>query len=271
MAENSPAVARPDTSFWLWLDRHIGRGSYYWLRDNLHPAQQYPQLIYAQLIEDRISPTTRWLDAGGGHQVLEVTAPDRELEMVRRAKFAVCCDLDGDGLKRHRSIPNRVTASLEALPFGAKKFDLITSNSVVEHLEHPETVLSEMARVLAPGGTAIVHTPNSRSYAVRIAGIGRKILPERLVVALIRYLDFREEEDTFPTYYRANSEQALTDTAAKAGLSCERVLLLPARPLFYFFAPLCALELIASRMLIRLGARGFAASVIVGIYRKPIS
>jgi hypothetical protein len=47
------------------------------------------------------------------------------------------------------------------------------------------------------------------------------------------------------------------------------VQLVPARPLFYFVAPLCAAELAISRLLLRLGAEQFAASVILAVFRKP--
>jgi SAM-dependent methyltransferase len=249
-----------------WLDRYFGRGSYYWLRDHLYPQREYTQLTYARLIDDRLAPHTRWLDAGGGHQILEVPSPDMELAMVQRAKLAVCCEIDRQALKQHRSIRNRVAASLDNLPFQARGFDLVTLNNVAEHLEHPVKVLSEIARVMAPDGTVIIHTPNVQSYPMWLVRIGRRIFPKRAVTAMIRYLDFREEEDVFPTYYRANTDRQLTAAAAEAGLSCVQVLLLPARPLFYFIAPLCAIELLASRALMWLGARRFAASVIVAVY-----
>ncbi|MGC2763092.1 MAG: class I SAM-dependent methyltransferase, partial [Candidatus Binatus sp.] len=160
-------------------------------------------------------------------------------------------------------------AALDHLPFRSESLDLITLNNVAEHLERPREVLSEFARVLAPGGRVIIHTPNVSSYAVRIAELGRRILPKPFVMELIRYMDFREEGDVFPTYYRANTCTDLAAAAGHAGLSSEKVLLAPTRPLFYFIAPLCAAELAASRLLIRLGAERFAASVILAVFRKP--
>jgi hypothetical protein len=87
---------------------------------------------------------------------------------------------------------------------------------------------------------------------------------------MIRFMDFREEEDVFPTYYRANTYADLAALARTAGLSSEKMMLVPARPLFYFVAPLCAVELAASRLLIRMGAERFAASVILAVLRKPM-
>jgi SAM-dependent methyltransferase len=254
---------------WKTLDRYLGRGSYYWLKDRIHPEREYTQLTYARLIDSVLTPQTRWLDAGGGHQILEVTAPGQELAMVRRVKLTVCCDRVVEAIAKHRSIRTGVGATLDHLPFRSASLDLITLNNVAEHLEHPREVLSEFARVLAPGGRVIIHTPNVSSYAARIVILGRRILPEAFILKMIRFMDFREEEDVFPTYYRANTCADLEAAAEQAGLSAEKVLLVPARPLFYFIAPLCAAELAASRLLIRLGAEQFAASVILGVYRKP--
>ncbi len=61
----------------------------------------------------------------------------------------------------------------------------------------------------------------------------------------------------------------LAAAAGPGGLSREQMLLVPARPLFYFIAPLCAVELAACRLLLRLGAERFAASVILAVFRKP--
>jgi SAM-dependent methyltransferase len=254
---------------WKTLDRYLGRGSYYWLKDRIDPQREYTQLTYARLIDSVLTPQTRWLDAGGGHQILEVTAPDLELAMVRRVKLTVCCDRVVDAIAKHRSIRAGVGASLDHLPFRSASLDLITLNNVAEHLEHPREVLSEFARVLAPGGRVIIHTPNVASYPVRIAEVGRRVLPKPFIMKLIRYMDFREEEDVFPTFYRVNTERDLKASAAEAGLLCEELVFAPARPLFYFVAPLCAAELAASRAMIRMGAERFAASVMLAVFRKP--
>jgi SAM-dependent methyltransferase len=251
------------------FDRYLGRGSYYWLKDHIHPNREYTQLIYARLIADVLTPQTRWLDAGGGHQIFEVATSEMELSMVNRVRLAVCCDLELDHIGKHRSIRLGVGATLDRLPFRSKSLDLITLNNVAEHLERPRGVLAEFERVLAPGGRVIIHTPNVASYAVRIAEVGRRILPKPFIMKLIRYMDFREEEDVFPTYYRVNTRADLVATASGAGLTSEKVILAPARPLFYFVAPLCAAELAASRLMLLMGADNFAASVIIGVFRKP--
>ena len=250
------------------LDRYLGRGSYYWLKDRIHPAREYTQLTYARMIGDVLTPRTRWLDAGGGHQIFEVATPEMELAMVNRVKLAMCCDLELDHIAKHRSMRLGVGATLEHLPFRKASFDLITLNNVAEHLERPREVLAEFARVLAPGGRVIIHTPNVASYAVRIAEVGRRILPKPFIMKLIRYMDFREEEDVFPTFYRINTRADLEAAARQAGLFLETFQLVLARPIFYFIAPLCAAQLAADRLMMRIGADSLAASVIIGVFRR---
>ena len=269
MSENQSVRRTASSQIWRSLDRRLGRGSYYWLKDRIHPQREYTQLTYARLIGEVLTAQTRWLDAGGGHKILETATAEIELAMVNRVRLAMCCDRVFDAIAKHRSIRVRVGATLDRLPFRAQSLDLITLNNVAEHLERPREVLAEFARVLAPGGRLIIHTPNVSSYAAHIVKLGRRILPKPFVMKLIRFMDFREEEDVFPTYYRANTCADLKAAAGQAGLSIEKLLLVPARPLFYFIAPLCAVELAASRLLIRVGAARFAASVILGVYRKP--
>ncbi|NQX88078.1 MAG: class I SAM-dependent methyltransferase [Halioglobus sp.] len=46
------------------------------------------------------------------------------------------------------------------LPFEDASFDLITMLAVLEHLEHPEAILRECARVLRPGGGLLLTVPS---------------------------------------------------------------------------------------------------------------
>lgn len=48
----------------------------------------------------------------------------------------------------------------ETLPFGSACFDAVVSNHVIEHVQDQELHLSEIARVLKPGGVGYLATPN---------------------------------------------------------------------------------------------------------------
>jgi ubiquinone/menaquinone biosynthesis C-methylase UbiE len=49
----------------------------------------------------------------------------------------------------------------EHLPFDDNSFDVGINFEVLEHTPHPEQLLCELARVVRPGGTVVVTTPNT--------------------------------------------------------------------------------------------------------------
>jgi 2-polyprenyl-3-methyl-5-hydroxy-6-metoxy-1,4-benzoquinol methylase len=54
-------------------------------------------------------------------------------------------------------------AAGETLPFPDESFDLVTLDSVLEHVQDPLRVIEEVSRVLRPGGIAYLVTPNKLS------------------------------------------------------------------------------------------------------------
>ncbi|MDO8433176.1 MAG: class I SAM-dependent methyltransferase [Candidatus Binatus sp.] len=65
--------------------------------------------------------------------------------------------------------PGWVAANLDRdLPFRDSRFDLVLMLEVIEHLADIPHALGEIGRVLRPGGTAIVTTPNRLNVSSRI-------------------------------------------------------------------------------------------------------
>lgn len=56
----------------------------------------------------------------------------------------------------------------QGLPYDDQAFDLVTCTEVIEHLEHYRYTLREMYRVLKPGGTLVLSTPNILNLKSRI-------------------------------------------------------------------------------------------------------
>lgn len=80
-----------------------------------------------------------------------------------------------------------VCAAGEHLPYPDNAFDIVLSNEVIEHVEDDRLALREMARVLKPGGRALIFCPN-RWYPVETHGIywrGRYLFGN---IPLINYL-----------------------------------------------------------------------------------
>lgn len=53
-----------------------------------------------------------------------------------------------------------LTGDALILPFASNTFDKVVSSEVIEHIPSWQTALTEMVRVLKPGGTLVITTPN---------------------------------------------------------------------------------------------------------------
>jgi len=62
------------------------------------------------------------------------------------------------------------TGTLEDAPFSPGSFDVVTMWDVIEHLQHPRTVVERAASLLRPGGLLGLTTPNIRSLRYYVQG-----------------------------------------------------------------------------------------------------
>lgn len=58
------------------------------------------------------------------------------------------------------------------LPFGDREFDVVVVADMIEHVGNEAAFVSEVARVLKPGGRLIVNTPHARETALRRIRLG---------------------------------------------------------------------------------------------------
>ena len=63
-----------------------------------------------------------------------------------------------------------VHGTLESAQFDDNSFDLVTLFDVIEHIPSPVPFVTEITRVLKPGGRALIVTPDISSFSARVMG-----------------------------------------------------------------------------------------------------
>ena len=103
-----------------------------------------------------IRPGSRVLDVGSGYSIFFLAGADWDFDIS-------CCDLDSAAMEKMRSLVpgwDWVVADALSLPWQDGYFDVVYAGEIIEHLPDPAEALAEWKRVLAPGGTLILTTPN---------------------------------------------------------------------------------------------------------------
>jgi 2-polyprenyl-3-methyl-5-hydroxy-6-metoxy-1,4-benzoquinol methylase len=73
---------------------------------------------------------------------------------------------------------------------GEQLFDLILCTEVIEHTQHPELVVANIKRLLAPGGVAVVSLPNRFSLPYALQLLSYKVRRKRIDHGLRAHLRF---------------------------------------------------------------------------------
>ncbi|HQA37341.1 MAG TPA: methyltransferase domain-containing protein [Kiritimatiellia bacterium] len=111
-------------------------------------------LYHVEAIQQVLKPQTSTqslLDVGGGTGYLASCVAERYARVV-------VADLSPGMLSvaRGRKLET-VEASALALPFKAEEFDAVVCTDALHHIKQIERAVSEMCRVLKPGGTLLIH------------------------------------------------------------------------------------------------------------------
>jgi len=110
------------------------------------------------------------LDAGGG--------TGRVAEVLRKmVREVVVADLSR-GMLRHAANKGLVTtcAPAEHLPFVSNAFDRIIMLDALHHVFDQLETVTELWRVLAPGGRIVIVEPDINKFVVKLIAIGEKML-----------------------------------------------------------------------------------------------
>ncbi|HLD51401.1 hypothetical protein A3K34_00150 [candidate division WWE3 bacterium RIFOXYC1_FULL_40_10] len=161
-----------------------------------HPEWEETMVFITNKFAELVPQDSVVLDAGcgNGNYVID--------ENRERIKWAVGVDVMQESVVKNICLDEIKITNLETLPFENSSFDAVVSLWVFEHLERPQKVVSEIHRVLKPGGYFFMCTPNKSFLPIAVL----RILKSRGVNYFLNKMLFgREEKDVFETYYRANT------------------------------------------------------------------
>jgi SAM-dependent methyltransferase len=230
--------------------RDIRRRNEAWF-PHYRPAHE----VYIEAVQREMSAGDTVLHLGAGRDGLGVAGQLGASQVIRG-------ELDLEGLAKN---PNRVRVVLDAadLPLRSGSCHQVVCEHVFEHLEHPERMFAECHRVLRPGGALIFLCPNRFSY---IALVG-SVTPHRAHVWFKRLISASADEDTFPTYYRANSHRRIRSLARQVGFVVERVESFVGWPTYWEFSDLLHRLAVVAHWLLERGPSRFHVSLF-GVLRK---
>jgi SAM-dependent methyltransferase len=145
------------------------------------------------------------LGCGGGRHAFaafrlgaRVVALDAEADEIAKVRNTIGAMLEAEEVPSDEEA-GVVQADALRLPFADSSFDRVIASEVLEHIGEDRTAMSELARVLRPGGTIAVTVP--------------RFGPEAVNWALSR-----EYHDVKGGHVRIYTRSALVDRLRKAGL-----------------------------------------------------
>jgi SAM-dependent methyltransferase len=234
------------------------------LKDKLYgDGWNHPYRIYEKTIRDYLKPESVILDAGCGREASVL----RKLNVSTRLAVGVdLCELSAIEINTNIKLTR---SDLVDLGLKNESVDIVASRSVLEHIKYPKSVYGEIYRVLKPGGHFILLTPNLFDYGSLLS----LLVPNRLHPCVVRITEGRREIDTFPVFYKSNTERSIRALGEKVGLRVCEVKYLGQYPSYLMFNCLLFVfgalydKLISSTEMLR-KLRGWILTVMVKEVRQ---
>ncbi|MFV1857956.1 MAG: class I SAM-dependent methyltransferase [Anaerolineales bacterium] len=121
---------------------------------NPYDLQRRLEVVFDELLPEDLSGV-RVLDLGCGSGWFSQRARQRGANVIS-------LDISRSlvGITRQRTQGMVLVADAGLTPFASESFRLIVSSEMLEHLKDPSRGVTEIGRILAPGGIAAITTPN---------------------------------------------------------------------------------------------------------------
>ena len=155
-------------------------------RMNRYEVGKRLRLVFDDALGSEDLAGRRLLDAGCGTGLFSAAAVARgarvtSLDVGERLLAQVARKADTE----------RVVGDVAALPFADASFDVAICTEVIEHTTEPRRAVGELARVLVPGGTLVLTTPNRVWHpAIRLA-TALRLRPYEGIENWVRFGDLR--------------------------------------------------------------------------------
>jgi len=161
------------------------------------PLSRDPVARFYRTLDRYLNPGSRVLDVGAG--------AGEENPYALKGRVGKLFGIDRDPRVGSNPLLHAgLVADGGALPFKDNSFDLAFSIYVLEHIAEPRPLVSELRRVLRPGGLFLGLTPSRFHYVSLIAACTPTWFHK-----WVNRKRGRKSEDTFPTQYRLNSRGSI--------------------------------------------------------------
>jgi len=170
--------------------------NYKLLYKSKHPGWDETQVFLSGKFNELVIKDAIVLDAGcgNGNYVID--------ENRKNIAWAVGIDTDSEFFSKNICLDEVIVGNLENLPFDNNSFDAVVSLWVLEHLDNPKKVFSEIHRILKPGGIFLFATPYKYYFPLVFVEIINSL---RLNSIVNKFLFGRDKKDIFKTFYKANT------------------------------------------------------------------
>jgi len=156
-----------------------------------------------------LTPQSIVLDFGAGRAAWFDRPPYEIRRWVRHltpeVKELVAVDVDA-AVSQNRAATRTSVIQEGRVPLPDGYVDVVIADYVLEHIEDVQAFVSEISRVLKPGGMFCARTPHAFHYA---ALASRLLGNARQLKILAGAQPAREAKDIFPTVYRLNTLRAI--------------------------------------------------------------
>ena len=203
------------------------------LRSHFYTSDLHPYRYFDRKVASLLTIDSTLLDAGCGRTVPVLRTYIGQAKRLIGVEMVDFTDVP-DGIETYN-------ADLANLPLDSNSVDLIMSRSVFEHLQDPNSVYREFGRILKPGGSVVFLTANMWDYGTLVA----RMVPNRFHAKIIKIVEGRAEEDTFPTAYKTNTRTDVDRLATAAGLKVSSFTYLNQYPNYLMFNSLLFLAGVA--------------------------